>query len=83
METRWRIADNIDKEKLDNISKEAGVSRSIAAILYNRGIRTIEEIDQFLNPRLKNLNSPRLMKDMDEGTNIILNAIKEGKKIVI
>jgi single-stranded-DNA-specific exonuclease len=83
METRWRIADNIDKEKLDYISKEAGVSRSIAAILYNRGIRTIEEIDQFLNPRLKNLNSPRLMKDMDEGTNIILNAIKEGKKIVI
>lgn len=83
MEKRWRLKSRKHNSDIDRIAKEAGVNRFIAEILVNRGIETPEEMVKFLNPKLKHLHSPRHMKDMDRGTDIIINAIKSGKKIVI
>ncbi|MCY6959401.1 single-stranded-DNA-specific exonuclease RecJ [Clostridium brassicae] len=81
MKTEWRL--KVTNCDLDKISKEANISKSIAKILVNRGIKDIEEIKKFMSCSLQDMYDPFLMKDMDEGTDIIIDAIEEGKKIVI
>ncbi|WMJ82161.1 single-stranded-DNA-specific exonuclease RecJ [Clostridium sp. MB40-C1] len=81
MRTEWRL--KVTNCDIDKISKEAKISKSIAKILVNRGIRDIEEIKKFMNCSLHDMYDPFLMKDMDKGTDIIIDAIEEGQKIVI
>lgn len=58
--------------------KKLGINNVIYKILLNREINTEEDIKEFLNPSLSNLNSPILLKDMVKASNIILSHV--GKK---
>lgn len=78
---KWMIkrrAVNVKK-----LSEATGISETLVTILANREIRTEEEIIKFMNPSIKNLHNPLLMKDMDKGTDIIKESIKRGRKIVV
>lgn len=81
MKAEWRL--KVTNCDIDTIAKEANISKTIAKILVNRDIKEIEEVKKFMNSSLKDMHDPFLMKDMDAGTDIILDAIDEGKKIVI
>lgn len=83
MQKRWRVSKKLDSTIVDKVNKETNINRFIASILIRRGLNTSDDIDKFLNPKLKHLHSPKHMKDMDKGVDIILSAIKEDKKIVI
>jgi single-stranded-DNA-specific exonuclease len=83
MQKRWRKNISRTKANIDKISREAGVNKFILEILANRGIDTLDAVDRFLTPKLKHLHSPKHLKDMDKGTELVLKAIKAGKKIVI
>lgn len=65
------------------ISEKTGIDEMIINILANRNIRDINEIKKFMDCSLDDLYDPHLMKDMDKGLKIIVNSIKENKKIVI
>lgn len=81
MKAEWRL--KVTNCDIDTIAKEANISKTTAKILVNRDIKDIEEIKRFMNSSLKDMHDPFLMKDIDAGTDIILDAIDEGKKIVI
>ncbi|OFI06536.1 single-stranded-DNA-specific exonuclease RecJ [Clostridium acetireducens DSM 10703] len=81
MKPRWMI--RCSKIDIKELAKEAGVSEVIANILVNRGIKEPNEIKKFLRASIEDLYDPFLMKDMDKGTDIIIDAIKEEKHIVI
>ena len=81
MKREWRL--RVKKCDFDTLSKEAKVSKTIAKILVNRGIEDSESIKKFMNASLEDLYDPFLIKDMEEGTDIILDAIDEEKKIVV
>lgn len=83
MEKQWRIDDKEDLVKASKIAEKLKINEYIASILIRRGLEDPEEIVRFLEPKLKYLHSPKHMMDMDKGTDIILDAIDEGKKIVI
>lgn len=83
MKKIWRINDNVDINKVSKVAKEAGVSRVMAGVLVSRNLEDMEEIEKFLNPQLKNLHSPRLMRDMEKAADIIIAAIKAGQRIMI
>ncbi|AEB76268.1 single-stranded-DNA-specific exonuclease RecJ [Clostridium botulinum BKT015925] len=51
--------------------------------MANRNIQNEEEAKKFLRASLEDLYSPFLMQDMQNGIDIILDAIDEGKKIVV
>ncbi|MBT4941904.1 MAG: single-stranded-DNA-specific exonuclease RecJ [Candidatus Magasanikbacteria bacterium] len=56
----------------------------VAAIMYNRGIHTQEEVDEFLYPEYqKHIHDPFLFADMQKAVDRIFLAIKEGQKITI
>ncbi|MEL7597491.1 MAG: single-stranded-DNA-specific exonuclease RecJ, partial [Clostridiaceae bacterium] len=81
MKAEWRL--KVTNCDIDTIAKEANISKTTAKILVNRDIKNIEEVKSFMNSSLKDMHDPFLMKDMDVGTDIILDALDEGKKIVI
>ncbi|MBI2618081.1 single-stranded-DNA-specific exonuclease RecJ [Candidatus Kaiserbacteria bacterium] len=53
-------------------------------LLMNRGVRTKEEADTFLNPNYDtHLHDPFLIKDMGKAVSRILRAIEKGERIAI
>lgn len=80
-ESKWMLRQSrVDIKKL---SKDTKVSEIIASILVNRDIKTEEDIKKFMNTDIRYLHNPMLMKDMDKGTDLIIDAIKNEKKIVV
>ncbi len=51
--------------------------------LKGNGLVTEEEVEQFLNPMLKDLPSPFLIKDMDKAAGLVIEAIRKGWDIII
>lgn len=56
----------------------------VSNVLYSRGITDPEQIQQFLNPSLKEqMPDPSVLMDMDAGVNIVADAVAEKKTIAI
>lgn len=56
----------------------------VAQLLWNRGLQTQEQIDEFLNPDYSaDVHDPFLFQDMEKATDIIFEAINTNKKIVV
>ncbi len=59
-------------------------SSLIGQLLYNRGLKTQKQIDEFFNPDfLEDFHDPFLLKGMRKAVKRILQAIKKKEKIVI
>lgn len=54
-----------------------------ARILLQRGFHDLEQIERFLHPSLEQAHDPFLMKDMSKAVQLILEALEQGKRIVI
>lgn len=55
----------------------------VTTLLWNRNLKTPEQIDAFLNPDYKDLHNPYLFKDMVKAVDIIFTAIEKQERIVI
>lgn len=60
----------------------ANISPLLYKILTAKGV-PVEEMEEFLNDNPRKTYDPFLMKDMDKAVDLILETIKEKKKIVI
>lgn len=66
------------------LQRELSISPLLARLLAHRGVRTPEEANQFLKPRLRDgLRSPFLFRDMPKATNRIIRAIARQETIGI
>ncbi|MCK5311060.1 MAG: single-stranded-DNA-specific exonuclease RecJ [Desulfobacteraceae bacterium] len=84
METEWIYKkDNTDTKIINELSSKFNLNIIVATILVNRGIRTIEQAELFLNPNLSNLKDPFLLKDMGKAVERLWTAIKNKEKILI
>lgn len=73
-----------DEKKIENLAREANISKAFASILLERGIETKEAAQIFLNPEENQpFYDPFLMKDMDKGVNRIIEAIEKNEKIIV
>jgi len=80
--TRWRYKP-FSAEKIEALSRGAGVSSLVAQILLNRGIDEPEVAKAFLQAKLNDLHDPALLPGAEEAADRITRAVKLGKKIVI
>ncbi|MGI6204365.1 MAG: single-stranded-DNA-specific exonuclease RecJ [Anaerovoracaceae bacterium] len=55
----------------------------VKELLKKRGIESDGELEEFLSDRPRSTYDPFLLKDMDAGVDLILNAVKRGRKICI
>lgn len=74
---------NEDYSSINEISNAFGISSITAKVLINRGIRTVEDCEKFMNVSLKNLYNPFLLKDMDTAVERIIKAIQRNEQIWI
>ena len=62
----WKLKENVDEE-LRNISfKESGVSENLVRLCVERGVQTVEELQEFLSPTPHLIHDPFLLHDMDK-----------------
>ena len=78
---KWMVA--AKKADFDKIAEKYHITPVLARIMRNRDIIGDEEIEKYLHGSLKDLHDPFLMKDMKLAAEIILDKIKEGKRIRI
>ncbi|MFA5361809.1 MAG: single-stranded-DNA-specific exonuclease RecJ [Candidatus Omnitrophota bacterium] len=65
------------------LSRELGISRILAQVLINRGIRSASEAQKFLNVELGQLQDPFLFAQMDQAVGFIKKSIEQKEKILI
>lgn len=81
MEKNWRIAPVIEPEFKDKFPE---IDPIILQLLFNRGITTQQQIDEFLNPDYSNnLHNPFLFSAMEKAVEKILLTIQNSEKIVV
>jgi single-stranded-DNA-specific exonuclease len=81
-EKKW-IFQEIDQGDVDKLAASLNIDPVIARILANRGLKTPQEIEEFLDFSLEDLHDPFLMKDMDLAFNRVEEALKNQEKIFI
>lgn len=82
MNKKWEICKE-NKNDINKISEENGLSDLISGILASRGIITKEEVRKFLNPTRNDFHDPFLMPDMNKAVDRILTAIQTQEKTII
>ncbi len=82
MKPNWVLA--AQNNKLSNmISGSLSINPITAQVLINRGVKNELEAEAFLNPKLFDLPSPNLMKDMDKAVERLDAALKGNQKVAI
>jgi len=79
---KWVYPD-ISGDDVLEFSEQFHLSYLYTSILLNRKIRSKDALRQYFNKDLSSLYDPFLMKDMDLTVDILINACKERKKILI
>jgi len=80
MEKVWQVLPKIES---DFISKNPEYNQVILQLLFNRGIKTPEEIKAFFNDNYDDLADPFSFNDMKPAVELIIKHVKEQNKIVI
>ena len=82
MQKIWQYKEP-DVSAAREIANRFSLSEITAAILLNRDITDHEDIEAFLDPSLKRLHSPFLLKDIDKAVDRINRAFKCKEKVLI
>ena len=80
MKRKWSIHKPITQ---DDIKKFPDINPVILQLLFNRDLKTKEEIETFLSPQYEKLSSPFILTDMDKAVARVLQAISKQEKITI
>jgi len=81
MQKRWHVHNSAPESFLKDHPE---LPPLVANLLYNRNLRTQEQIDEFLNPDYdKDIHDPFLFKDMQKTVDRIFLAIENGERITV
>lgn len=77
----WKLLDPPPSSFYD---EHPELPKPVASLLFNRNIKTQEQIDEFLNPDYsQDVHDPYLFRDMRKACERILTAIKNNERIVV
>ncbi|SUN49836.1 single-stranded-DNA-specific exonuclease RecJ [Streptococcus dysgalactiae subsp. dysgalactiae] len=79
----WKIEDKKPDDGFFKLAEAKGLSLTAAQLIYERGIRTEEALDEFLTADLSQLHDPYLLHDMEKAVLRIRQAIEDGEQILI
>jgi single-stranded-DNA-specific exonuclease len=82
LEKRWNTKP-ADPVKVKVLQDALQVHPALSRLLVQRGIEAFEEARSYFRPRLEDLHSPWLFKDMDKAVSRIEKAITQQEKILI
>ncbi len=82
MHRRWLIR-RTNREYLKYLSKNASVSTVLAQILVNRGIKTVGEINAFLDPNISRLSDPFDIEGIEVAVGRIKRALEKNENVLV
>ena len=82
MNKKWEVKIS-DDELTNKIANEFNISKLVARILANKGLKESNEIEVFLNPSRSDFHDPFLMPDMKIAVDRIIKAIETKEKVAI
>jgi single-stranded-DNA-specific exonuclease len=82
MHRRWFV-NKTNPEFVRYLSRNASVSPILAQVLINRGLKTVADIRNFLNPEIRDLSDPFLLPDMGIAVGRIISALRAGEKVFV
>ena len=82
MRHKW-VVSRTNPEFLDYLSKEASISRVLAQVLVNRGIKDTAAIKDFLNPSIESLHDPFLLPDIERAVLRLKAALEKGETVLV
>ena len=78
---KWRVAESITD---DFKNKFPEIDPVILQLLWNRGIKTQEQVDEFLYPDYgQDIHDPFIFLDMEKAVERIFSALQRGEKIMV
>lgn len=80
--TELTIGEKLQLESLKKDVRLNSLSSSAIDILYNRGFKTVENIEKHLYSTLDDIHPSYLLKDSDKFVEIVSEAIRNGDEIV-
>lgn len=83
MNLKWIYKPEPDEEIVDRISSSLGFGTFESKILVLRGIDDYQKAREFFKPKIEDIHSPFLMKDMQIAVDRIATAIENGEKILV
>lgn len=83
MEYRWTLRRKPDESTIQNLTSSLKIPKSLAVVLYGRGVSSNDEALEFFEPSLDNVHDPFLMDGMDIAVDRIMKAIKNNEQIWI
>ncbi|MDX2414415.1 MAG: single-stranded-DNA-specific exonuclease RecJ, partial [Bacteroidales bacterium] len=83
MEKRWVVKKKGDTAVVKQLAGALKVTESLANLMTQRNITTVEEATVFFNPSIDSLHDPFLMKDMNIAVDRISAAIKKNERILV
>lgn len=82
MDDQWVVA-RCDEEAVAQLASAADVSPIVARVLFNRGMQTVDQIREFLNPCLEELHDPFLLPDMEPAATRLAAAVRGHERICV
>ena len=78
---KWKVAESISEEFKNKFPE---IDPVILQLLWNRGIKTQEEIDEFLYPDYnQDIHDPFLFLDMEKAVERVFSAVEKKEKITV
>lgn len=68
---------------VEELQKELKIPELLSRILVSRGIKSVDDAQRFLFPRLEHLSDPHLLPDIERAVSKTISAIVEGKRICL
>ena len=85
MNHNWQYNKISEEEAVQaaQLANELGLNPIIGKLLFNRGIKTVDEARRFFKPQLNELHNPFLFKDMDKAVERLNEAMGKKERILI
>jgi single-stranded-DNA-specific exonuclease len=72
-----------DADQCQKIAAELDIPVSMAELLFQRGLTSVESAADFLDPRLSDLPSPFSLRGMEEAVQLLIEAVAQRMQVVI
>jgi len=82
MHRKWFV-NRTNPEYVEYLSKAASISPVLAQILINKGVRTPEDVHDFLNPRISNLSDPFELSGVQIAVERIKKAVERNERVLV
>ena len=79
---RWNIAEG-DSTAAESLAAQLKTSSIVGQLLLNRGMRELQDCQDFLRPSLKSLHDPATIPGLTRAAERVAKAIADKQKIVI